>query len=297
MADERDEDLRDDLVEGQAESDAQHDPAPAVDPETEAEARKYGWRPKDEFNRDPSNWVDAERYLELPKTAIRIMRAEKDAWERERAALREEQHRTSQTVRAALDQQRREAEQRHAAEIDRIRSEMRAAAETGDVQKFDQLSQRERQMQPPRMEQPREPQLAPDAQAYLDSDRGKWTRDPEMLAWGARVINESPELMALPAIRQFEVMERKAREFFPDRFQQQPTPQPKPQAPQRSRVDEGGLASGQNGNAKGWDSLPPAARQAAGEFFEDPLDMFRFKENPSKARERYAKMYWNQGNV
>ena len=59
------------------------DPADDARKEIEDAARKYGWRPKGEFDRDPSGWVDADRFLELPATRLKMTNDAKRELERE----------------------------------------------------------------------------------------------------------------------------------------------------------------------------------------------------------------------
>lgn len=229
-----------------------------VDPSIEAEARKYGWRPKDEWRGDKSGWVDPKRFLELPSTHVKQLRAEKEA---EAEEFQRRLERLERGNRAALDAQKRQ----HEAELARLKQERRRAAEDGDMDMFDRLDKEVAdaegvQFDEPEPEQPKGPH--PDVKAYMDTDEGAWIKNPVLVAEGSELINGSKIALSMSPIDQVKWAEQQLRARYPQMF-----PQPEPEKPERKpRVDGGGLASGKQQGL--FNKLPPEAKRAAKEFKE-----------------------------
>jgi hypothetical protein len=75
-------------------------------------AKRLGWTPKEEWNRDPEKWVDAPQFLDQAPAQFE--------------ALKESRKRTAQAAAAAIEEARRQARIEAEAEI-------RTAAATGDA--------------------------------------------------------------------------------------------------------------------------------------------------------------------
>jgi len=272
--------MSDDEVEGFGLSglapEADIDAPPARDPEIDAEARKYGWKPKEEFTLAPEGWKDADQFLDLTSIKYRRekdIRKERDA---EVASLREQMGRiaamTERQLNAKLAEERATYDQR-IAELQRAKQE---AVETADVDRFKAVEAQERQLRPPAP-----PPVAPQDDVLKDFE---WTKDPELVRVGAQMIDYTPRILALPHRKQVEWVEKQLREAYPDRFT--PPAQQAPQGQQHtaSKVDGGGLAGG--ARTKGVDDLPADAKAAGREFVQRGL---------FKSLADYAKSYHEQG--
>lgn len=247
------------------------------DHEAESEARKYGWKPKEEFTLAPEGWVDASRFLELPSTQTKMLRdvnrrLERELGERDKvlSKVSEMQERAMQRVR---DQERQAYEER----IARIEEAKRQAVEVGDVAQYDKLSQDQRKLAPPSDEPEPKAEPEPEVKAYIEG--AKWLKDPNAYAFAYQLIEDNPNVKRLPATKQIAWAEARVKEFFPEHFEE---PKPKQTF---SKVDGGGTGPlGKRG--KGADDLPPEARAAA--------EMY-VKEKLYKSVDEYAKEYFEIG--
>ena len=255
------------------------EPAPVVaevDPETTAEARKYGWKDQGEFSLAPEGWVDAARFMELPSTQRKVANDRARKFEADNASLRDQMSRIAALTEAQVAKTQRDERARYDAELARIKAEKRDALETADTARFDRLeAQEERLREAQPAQQTQRPQVHPEVAAYEASDAGKWLKDPEMARFAARVVEETPGATGLSPARQIALAERRVREMFPERF---------PSAPAKhAKVDGGGLAT--RSRTKGAADLPADARAAGKDFVAKGW----FKD-----MEAYAKAYYEQ---
>lgn len=263
------------------EAQEQPEAAPAPDPEIETEARKYGWRPKEEFTRDPDGWVDASRFLELPATHVKMLRDQNKAMEQERRELREQLSGISRATEAALQRQREQDRAAFEARLAAIREEQRQAVETADVERYTAARQREERLAQSAPQQA-QPQVHPDVASYMASN--EWTKDPEMFRFAVDAVENGPGIKSLPPARQLAWAEQQVRSVFSDRFPAPaPSAPPPPAQPAQSRVDGGGLAGLRRSVAE---SLPAEAREIGLGFVKDGL---------FKNLEEYAAAYNKQG--
>jgi hypothetical protein len=153
--------------------------------EAEAEARKYGWRPKAEFDRDPDGWVDASRFLELPSTNVKMLRDTKRELERkledERKDRAESFARMEAMQKAIVERTRQQERAKFDAEREQLQKAKREAAASHDLDRYDQLSRREAQLRPPEDVAPVQQQQAP-KYPEVDDYRAKneWAQDPAL---------------------------------------------------------------------------------------------------------------------
>jgi len=90
--------------------------------EAEGEARKYGWKAKEEFDLAPEGWVDANRFLELPSTQVKMLRDTRKQLERE---LRERDEKLSgieRTARTAVEAARKQERERYEAQLAELKT-------------------------------------------------------------------------------------------------------------------------------------------------------------------------------
>lgn len=252
--------------------------------EAEIEAKKYGWRPKDEYDRAPEGWVDAERFLELPSTNVKMLRDAKRELEQAREADKKEFSERIANIervnREARDRALKQAEDRWKADMEQLAQQKREAAANHDLEAYDELSQREAQMRPPQFQQPQGPDpVIADYRAKND-----WTNQPGMWAEATNIVGYAIQAGEVPAgqpQQQLEYAERAMKARFPHMFQEK---QQNGSAP-ASRVDGGGLATSPRKSGKGWDDLPPEAKHAGAEYVEEGL---------FKSRDEYARSYFQE---
>jgi hypothetical protein len=112
-----------------------------VDPVVEAEARRGGWKPKDQWNGPPEAWVDAERFVQRGREILPHVQRHAAHLEQENAALKAQQaeqarqleEMKSQVVGLTTFQQ--EMAQRHREAIRaELLEELKAKRAAGDVE-------------------------------------------------------------------------------------------------------------------------------------------------------------------
>lgn len=244
----------------------------------EEEARKYGWRPKAEFDRDPAGWVDADRFLELPTTKVKMHRDVQKHLEKELRERDERLARMEGMTKKAIEAVRRQEEEKYQQQLASLSAAQRRAAEEGDLERFDRLEAQRAKIQPPAPVVDEPAQDDPLA-AYRTSEEGKWANDPSAVRFAAQLVEANPHVKYLPPIKQAQWAASQVKDYFPEYFAAPSQPRPAPQ-----RVDGGGLG-GSFRRGKGVDDLPPEAAKIAQEFV---------KEGIFKSVEDYAKDYWAQ---
>lgn len=270
------EEIKEDLIEeeipeDQVEEGQEESVAEPVDPKDAEEARKYGWRPKEEFDRDPKGWVDAKRFLELPSTEVKRLRDENKRKDEDyEARFKRLDESNKAAMQRAIELQKAEYQR----EMEALRIKQREAVENADPEAFDALEAQRAKLRPPQETVEQGP--PPELEAYRNSDKGKWLNDPILRDMGARAIHLAG-MDSAPVAKQIEYAEQQVRQYFPHIFQ---APDP---APQRSKVDGGGMGAAPN--RKGVTALPAEARAAAKEFVEMGL---------YKSMDEYAADYWKQ---
>jgi hypothetical protein len=249
---------------------------PQADPEVEADARKYGWKPKEEFTLDPEGWVPADRFLELPSTQRKMTQDINRRLEKELRDRDEKLERITATTTEAMERVRKQERERFEAQLQQLEVLKRQAAEGGDVARYDELSRHQKALSPPQEAAEEAPRRHPVVEEYAKT--AAWMQDPDAYRFAQMAINDSPEIQRLPARKQIEWAEKKVREFFPEHFPEAPA------RPQFSKVDGGGL--GQIGKrGRGPDDLPSEARRVGQEFVSEGI---------FKSLDEYAASYFAQ---
>lgn len=243
--------------------------------ELEEEARKYGWRDKTEFDLAPDGWVDADRFLELPATQVKIGRdtikelRERDTQrDKEFAALKATAEQAVQTVK----ERERQA---YEAKLAEIQAQKREAAEGADIETYTRLEEQERELKAP---EPQQAQKAPYQPTPDHIEKYPWLQDPVLVAYGSKALQD---LGIGDGNADFDQQLRAAdmhlRSQFPSHFKE-------PEKPQvRQKVDSGGLGFGAK-RGQGASDLPPEAMQAAKDFVAEGI---------FKSVDDYAKTYFS----
>lgn len=279
-------DLREEDVEEVVEDTATEEPEGAEpvaeDPEAEAEARRYGWKPKDEFGLDQKGWVDAKRFLELPATLRKIQRDEARDLREQVARQNETLARMEQANRAAIERARKQEQERYEAELARIRKEQRAAAEMADVRTFDALQEQAAKLKAPEpiQPQPQAPQVSEDDQRVLReyAEKNPWITVPGMQQEAFNVVQAALDrgVALRNAAEQLAFAETAIRQKYGFMF-----PAEQKASPSASRVDSGGLG----GSAPRMKPLPPEARAVARDLISEGI---------YKTEAEYAADYWKE---
>jgi hypothetical protein len=282
MADENTDLELDDDLDLPYQDDDDSDLAPRPDPEREsleAQARKYGWRPQSEFDRPSASWVDADRFLELPATNVKVLRDEIKKRDEDYSRQIEE---VTRGTKMAVDRVRAQEQQRYEADLNAIRKAKREAVDMADVRAYEAAEKQEQALKAPDMQQ-----AAPHAQGaqhdpYVTeyANANDWMKNPILFDTARKLIDANPSALQMGAKEQIAYAETEVRRMYPAYF-----PATQTAAPSRaSRVDGGGLGTGR-ARGKGADDLPADVRKVAREFVT---------EGVYKSMDEYAADYFAQ---
>lgn len=241
--------------------------------EIETQARKYGWRPEEEYTLDKKGWVDADRFMALPATQNKVLRDELKANQK---AIKDYETRFSkveEVTQRALQAQSRQERARYDAQLAEVQRQQREAVQGGDLDAFDRLREHEARIQraapPPHVEAPPPPEWA--------------TADPELGRAAFWMIESNPAIKAMSPERQLAWVENRLRQEG-----LLTAPEPQQPVPQRttSKVDGGGLAGGMIKRGPSFETLPADAKAAFADFVE--LGVYKDDE---ASRQKYLKSY------
>lgn len=237
----------------------------------ETEARKHGWRPKDEFKGDPARWTDAEAFVRRADEVMPFLEKKTKAQQREiddlKRTLKQFQQYVTTADKRAMERATLEIEARHA-----------EAVETGDVEAAKKavadLRQVEKDFAPPQADEVPEYDERKAKQELADwvEQTGWYGTDDSRTKYAdtqANLMGPAAEWDGGQAAWLVELEARVNR-----RFEQAPA---KPSA-----TNAGGARPGARGSARSFNDLPPDARRQC-ERFE--------KQIPGFTRAQYIKDY------
>lgn len=222
-------------------------------------AKRMGWRPKEEWTRDPDKWVDAPEYLEATPKAFET--------------LRERTERNANAAAAVAEDARRVAREQAQAEI-------RAAAEAKDPERAERAAQDlARNSGPP-----------PQTQAWLRKN-GWFDTDLDAQALAVAEINRQAGSGA-SIERQLEAAEEKVRQRFPEHFGE-------PEARRETRLSErpapvmaeGNRVGAQAPKVKGFREIGHADRELYNRKFRQRYEG-QMGLKPEEGEALYARAYW-----
>lgn len=98
----------------------------------ESEARRMGWRPKEEYHGDPAKWVDAAEFNRRGREHVPILRDKVQRLEKRVQDLLEANKQFGEFQQKARDQERKRLQ----AEIDGLKAQQLAAVQSGDTQAY-----------------------------------------------------------------------------------------------------------------------------------------------------------------
>lgn len=244
-------------VEAAVSSQEQEDAAPEADP-VEAEARKQGWRPKEEWSGDPDNWKDAKTYVEHGEVKSRIAKLEKEHQERF--------DRLERMNKKAMERQEKQLK----SEIEALKAQRRDAIKAGDVEAVEGIDAaiEERRNSDPEDAKPDTPEAK---QKAWEASNNWFNSDFELrqyaINWSQFNAERNPTISFDDNMK---ALDAEMRRKFPEQFGAKDTK--KPAANGHAAVDGGGMLDGiPVKNGKGPESLPPEARAAGQRFVKQGL--------------------------
>lgn len=213
----------------------------------EAEARRMGWRPQDEYRGPPGQWRSAEEFLKRGESILPIVRKDLQR-ERERAnnmeneikALRQTVDEQKAVMDDLLKMARTASETGYKRALDELKNQKREAAKEGDIARVvaidEQISEveEERAARPlpknpepkPKVDapQPKQPELAPEVVQFV-RDNPWFNTDPvlhkAMEAEHMALLQDAP---ALPLEENLERAKEAVMARYPRKFGINPKP-------------------------------------------------------------------------
>lgn len=240
-------------------------------------AKRFGWKPPEEFDGDPAKCQDAETYLERA--------ADEDA--RLKEQLRESRERLRRQGQVAADL----ADQAALRAREELAAEIRRKAEAGDTQGVSEATQRLIQ-------------ATPDGRVEAWVTKNPWFRTDPKAEMVARATAEEAKRMGASTEAQLEAAEAEVRKRFPEHFGQDDHRTNGSGevrlSDRRAPLVEGGTraAAPIRSRVKTWNDIPGQDRYqmtTAGKHGPSQLAMFTRKfGDENKAKIAMAQSYWRE---
>ena len=242
-------------IEQEAEQGAQQERQPIS---VEELATDMGWTPQEKWRGDPEKWKPADEFVR------KTVDVNKGLGERLKGL--ETQISTMARTSAEL------TERAVAKERDRLLAERNEAFELGDQEAFNK-AERELQTLPAVKPEP------PETISFKERNASWFNKDEEATAWAINRAGQLGQQGIISPARQLAIVEREARELFPEYFEEAPKPKAAPLNKPGNR--------GATPQAKGYSSLPKEVQDAAVDY----------EKRGVCSREEYARIYYEQGGA
>ena len=256
--------------------------APAqIDPQTEKEARLFGWVPKEEFRGSESDWVDADVFVKRGKEINPILRKNNELLMKKL----DEKAKEIDSIKASVEEFKKfqkESFERKSAEyevqIAQLKTQKREAIAAGDGDKVvdidDQIDSLKEAQREAKQEANKKPEEPPKTEAQVSVPD-----DPELQSWltkntwfgndiemtelantlGSSVRKQFPHLTSRAFL---DKLDDKIREYMPNKFLGNKA--------KGSAVDSSGSVRGSGSSGKKtYDNLPDDAKQACDRFIKN----------------------------
>lgn len=219
-------------------------------------ATDMGWTPQDRWRGDPDKWKPAGDFVR------KTVDVNRNLIER----LKGVESTVTNMARTSAEITQRAVEK----ERERILAERQEAFEMGDAAAFDK-AEKDLQTLPVVNVEP------PETVAFKERNAGWFQKDPEATAWAVNRAGELAKQGIGTAARQLAIVEREAKQLFPEFFEEAPKPKGAPLNKPGNR--------GATPQAKGFSSMPKEAQDAAADY----------ERRGVMSRDEYAKIYFEQG--
>jgi hypothetical protein len=222
--------------------------ADEVSPEIEAEAKRMGWTPKDQFKGDPDKWRGADEFVERGRNMLPIVRATVKKQEREIAELK-------QSMKEFGEFHTKTEQRAYAQALADLKQQRADAIAAGDGVAFDKVDSAIDDLKKD-IETKGKPAKTDDSDPVFDDwkIKNKWLDDPKMEAFGNSAANYLRSIGEKSTGADFlELVTKEVKAKFPDKFEN----------PRRSSAPsvEGGAPAARSGG-KSFADMPAEARAA-----------------------------------
>lgn len=226
----------------------------------EQEAKQDGWRPKEEWQGDPSDWVDAQTFVERGERITGILKSKVDRLEERLSKAEAANKKFGQYHKQAMEKTRKAAQQR----VERLEELLAEAISNGDGQAYTQINrelENTRNNMPPAPDgDDSTPEIDPIGQRWLDQNN--WYGKDPTLSTFADGAADRLRAQGFAGQAYFDELTRMVEEAFPEKFKN-------PNRNKPSEInDDGSPGSGTSPKKRSYNSLPADAKKACDEFVE-----------------------------
>lgn len=241
-----------------------------ADPEVEAQARRMGWVPRDDFRGDAEKWRPARDFLDRGMTLLPVLQQQYRALDGRYASM-QAQLRDSQKALADLTERTRRADERaYQRAVRDIEGRRQAAVASGDTTAFavaerDLQDLRDTAPLPAARAEEAAPAPVPEPVERVESMPVEIMDFVQANPWFSRNAEARQDAIAIQSAvdrqhpglslaERLEITRRKVRQLHPALFENRRREAPPPVSPSRGE-------GGRGGNPRGFDALPVEARR------------------------------------
>lgn len=242
--------------------------------ESEAKARRQGWRPKDEYRGPEDKWVDAESFLKRSDEELPVMRERLKKQDRDLADLKS-------TVTKFAEHHAKVEKIAYERALNEVKKQRREALAIGDADGFEQAEERLaelKEVKPAATQKEAAKEISPDVQTWVQAN--PWFQTEPRLAKYAETVcgelqNEDPTRDLSDILKE---VAKEVKSRFPEKFSN----------PKRAAAPavEGATTVAAGKGAKSYANLPAEAKAACDKFLKQGL---------IKSKDDYLK-YYDWGN-
>ena len=238
--------------------------------ESEAKARRQGWRPKDEYRGPDEKWVDAESFLKRSDEELPVMRERLKKQDRDLADLKG-------TVAKFAEHHAKVEKIAYERALNEVKKQRREALAIGDADGFEQAEERLaelKEVKPAATQKEAAKEISPDVQTWVQAN--PWFQTEPRLAKYAETVcgelqNEDPTRDLSDILKE---VAKEVKTRFPEKFANA-----KRSAPP---AVEGASTVAAGKGSKSYANLPAEAKAACDKFLKQGL---------IKSKEDYLKYY------
>jgi hypothetical protein len=253
-------------------TDVQSEVTPEVDEETLAEAKRQGWVPQEDYNGPEDKWVNADTFVKKGKEINALLRKDNEFLKREVSEMKSTM---MEFKKFHADTEKRAYER---AMLD-LREQKKEAIAAGDGEKVLQVDDAIDELKTARKEErvSAPPQAIDPAFIEWQDDNRWFGKDTELTAEanliGEVVKRQNPNLIGSEFL---EEVTKRVKRMYPEKFTNANRNRPNPV--------EGSTAKPSGPRGKGFNDLPPEAKQACQKFEKQGL----------VTRDQYIKEYFGE---
>jgi len=255
----------------------------------EQEAREMGWRPKEEWNKDPDQWRTAEEFVERGKKVVPILNDRIHKLTDEISYLKNDMKMVlklnQDQIQRATEEGYSRAEAEYKVQLQALNDKARKAVEDGDVDEYDRVEKAKKDLKKPEKQtvQPQNNEPSPEFKEW--NKNNQWYTDnadlrqyADMLGHG--IVTKNPNI---PEKELFEAVEKEVKRVFAHVFTNQNR--------ENAQSVEGGGSGGEQGGGKKktWSDLPADAKKA----YERQAKMLK-QAGRDFTKDEYVKLYFEE---